>query len=204
VEEPHDDLKATAEKYGMINAETLAAITGPIGPLRFEFSKSKFDSATLTRVLGLCVTINESLAQLLMYSVALPQNLRDRFAKLTGAVDHRVVGDLMAVLTLVEQALRTGDPLPAILPVPLVARSIDIARNLGSTKDWERYALNLETTRGESSRKYCVLLNAFMQMLGAVDESVFVIKGAVGETQIVDLEGGEFGPSLRSRSDREH
>lgn len=198
---PHDDLSAVAEKLAIQNAETLAALAGPIALLRFEFSSSNFDSATLRQVLGLCVTINESLGQLLIFSVKLSQQLKNRFASLSGALDEGVIGDIMAVLTLVEQALKTGDPLPAMLPVPLVARCLGASRNTNTDAEWDRHALSLDLVREESFRKYCVVLSAFVQLLGAVDELVFVVKGAVGETQIVDLEDGEWGSLLRGRKE---
>jgi len=198
---PHDDLSAVAEKNAIQYAETLAGLIGPIALLRFEFSSSNFGSENLGKVVDLCITMNESLAQLLIFSAKLPQHLKDRFARLTGALDEAFVGELMAVITLVEQALKTGDPLPALLPVPLVARSARISRNIGTNEEWGRHALTVDMVRDEGFRKYCVVLSAFVQLLGAIDELVLVVKEAVGETQMVDLEDGERGSLLHGSKD---
>jgi hypothetical protein len=188
---PHDDLSAVAEKHTIQNAETLAELSGSIALLRFEFSSSSFDSEVLTKVVAICVTINQSIAQLLVTSTKLPQDLKDRFAQFSGAFDEKVIGDLMAVLGLIQQALKTGDPLPAVLPVPLVGRAFGAYRGRRD-EEWDRHALSLDVVREEGFNKYCVVLSAFVQLLGAVDELVIVVKRAVGETQILDLEDGEW------------
>jgi len=183
----YSDLKETSEKQILINAETLGAIAGPIGLLKFEFSSSNFDTETLTHVTALCMTINQSLSQLLMYSVYLPQDQKERFARMSGALDERIIGDLMAVLTLVEQSLMTGDPLPAVLPVPLFARCVRLDRAL-AREEAGQGILSIDAIKKEGFRKYCVMLSAFVQLLGAADELVWRVKTAVGETSYVDVE----------------
>lgn len=76
----------------------------------------------------LSISINQNITQLLMYTTRLPNKLRTRFVQNSGATDENFIGDLMAVLTLVQQSLRTGDTLPAILPTPLLGRSFRIAQ----------------------------------------------------------------------------
>lgn len=183
----YPDLKETSEKQILTNGETLGSILGPIGLLKFEFSSSNFDAGTLTHVTNLCMTINQSLGQLLMYSSQLPQHLKERFARLSGALDERVVGDLMAVLTLVEQSLQTGGPLPALLPVPLIARCVGLNRAF-AREEAGKGSLSMDTIKEEGFRKYCVVLSAFVQLLGAADELVWQVKTAVGETSYVDVE----------------
>jgi hypothetical protein len=187
----YSDLKETSEKQILANGETLASIAGPIGLLKFEFSSSNFDAETLSHVTNLCMTINQSLSQLLVYSTLLPPHLKERFARLSGALDERVVGDLMAVLTLVEQSLQTGAPLPALLPVPLIARCVGLGRAFvreenGTGKGDQ--GLSMDMIQEAGFRKYCVVLRAFVQLLGAADELVWRVKMAVGETSAVDVE----------------
>lgn len=177
----YTDMQETSEKNTLANYKTLAEIAGPINLLKFEFSSSNFDAATLTHVVNLCMTINQCLSQLMVYSKALPQDLKDRFARLSGALDDRIIGDLMAVLTLVEQSLKTGDPLPAVLPVPLIARCANLDRAF-SKAEAGNGSLTMDTIREEGFRKYCVVLSAFIQLLGSADELVWWIKTAVGET----------------------
>lgn len=183
----YPDLKETTEKEILANAETLASIVGPIALLKFEFSSSNFDAETLTHVTHLCMTINQSLSQLLVYSKLLPRDLKERFARLSGALDERIIGDLMAVLTLVEQSLKSGDPLPAILPIPLIARCVGLNRAF-AREEAGQGDLSIQTIKEEGFRKYCVVLSAFVQLLGAADELVLRVKIAVGETSYVDVE----------------
>jgi hypothetical protein len=183
----YPDLKETTEKQILINSETLASIAGPVLLLKFEFSSSNFDAATLTHVTNLCMTINQSLSQLLVYSSLLPRDLKEMFARLSGALDERIIGDLMAVLTLVEQSLKTGDPLPAVLPVPLIARCVGLNRAFARQESGHG-TLSMDTIKEKGFRKYCVVMSAFVQMLSAADELVWRIKTAVGETSYVDVE----------------
>ncbi|KIW35967.1 uncharacterized protein PV06_11729 [Exophiala oligosperma] len=183
----YSDLKETSEMQILTNSETLAAIAGPIRLLKFEFSSSNFDAETLTHVTNLCMTINQSLSQLLMYSNLLAQDLKERFARLSGALDERIIGDLMAVLTLVEQSLKTNDPFPAVLPVPLIARCVGLNRAF-AREEAGQGTLGIDAVREEGFCKYCVVLSAFIQLLGAADELVWRVKTAVGETSYVDIE----------------
>ncbi|KAK4937412.1 hypothetical protein LTR10_021949 [Elasticomyces elasticus] len=183
----YSGLQETFEKQTLANAEALGAIAGPIGMLKFEFSSSNFDAETLTHVTRLCMTINQSLMQMMLYATLLSPDLKARFARLSSALDDRFTGDLMAVLTLAEQSLKTGDALPAILPVPLIAR----CEGLNKAFAWEGAGegiLSIESIRGTGFGKYCVVLSAFIQLLGAADELVWRIKTAVGETSYVDVE----------------
>jgi hypothetical protein len=187
----YPDLKETSEKQILTINETLASIAGPIGLLKFEFSSSNFDAETLTHVTNLCMTINQSLSQLLIYSPLLPSHLKDRFGRLSGALDQRVIGDLMAVLTLVEQSLQTGAPLPALLPVPLIARCVGLNQAFakeGNGSGRGDLGLSRDMIQEEGFRKYCVVLSAFVQLLGAADALVWRVKMAVGETSVVDVE----------------
>ena len=181
----YSDLKETSEKQILTNSETLSAIAGPIGLLKFEFSSSNFDAETLTHVTKLYMTINQSLSQLLAYSSSLPQDQKERFVRMSGALDERIIGDLMAVLTLVEQSLKTGDPLPAVLPVPLIASCVNRVSAKGEAGQG---SLSIDTIKEEGFRKYCVVLSAYIQLLGAADELVWRVKTAVGETSYIDVE----------------
>ena len=183
----YEDLKETAEKQVLATSEQLSSIIGPIGLLKFEFSSSNFDAETLMHVTQSCMTINQNLSQLLVYSNLLPRDLKDRFARMSGALDERIIGDLMAVLTLVEQSLTTSDPLPAALPVPLIARCVGLNRAFRNEESGKG-SLTLDTINDEGFRRYCVVLSAFIQLLNATDELVWYVKSAVGETSYLDVE----------------
>ncbi|EAU35537.1 conserved hypothetical protein [Aspergillus terreus NIH2624] len=177
------DAHLLAEPLTLHLAESLVTLDGPIALLRFEFSSSRFDSAALARVKTLTHSINRNLGRLLLLSAALPPPLQDRLARQTGLLDHRAIGDVMAVLAVCEQALKTGDPPPEILPAPLLRRAMEY---------WHDHpvdlALSPELMRDESYRRFCVALSAYLKFLGAIDELVLVVKGALGEAHLVSEE----------------
>jgi len=105
----------------------------------------------------------------------------------SSALDERVTGDLMTVPTLVEQSLKTGDPLPTVLPVPLIGRCVGLNRSFAREESGHG-TLSMDTIKEEGFRKYSVVMSVFAQLLGAADELVWRIKTAVGETSYVDVE----------------
>ena len=64
-------------------------------------------------------------------SVSLPVELQDRLAHLCGILDHRNIGDIMTVLSMVQQAFKTDDALPEVLLTPLLNRCHEYWRNAG-------------------------------------------------------------------------
>lgn len=88
----------------------------------------------------------------------------------------------MAVLGVCEQALRTGDAPPEILPTPLVRRAFEYGQGA------EEHLLTADMVRDEDYRQYCVALATYVRFLGRVDELVLVIKGVLGEAHLVSRE----------------
>ncbi|KAJ5958666.1 Brefeldin A sensitivity protein-related protein [Penicillium vulpinum] len=169
-----------AEKLALNLAETLAELDGPIALLRFEFSGSPFDSDRLGQVQALCQELNQNIARLLYLSASLPEHLQTRLARQAGLLDHRNIGDVMAVLGVVEQSLKTGDPLPEVLPTPLLKRCHDF----WTTRHVE-IMLSKDLIRDENYRRFCVAVSAYLKFLAAVDDLVLVMKGTLGESHIV-------------------
>ncbi|KAK5020073.1 hypothetical protein LTR60_000866 [Cryomyces antarcticus] len=155
-------------------AEALSSLAGPFGLLRFEFSSSNFYSKTLGQVMSLCMAINQNISQLFNCAISPPEDLKARFARFTGALDERFVGDTMAVLSLVEQALKTGDPLLAVLPTPLVSHCLGVhEKPMGDDQD----ILSVDVIRRRDFRKYCVVLSAFVGLLSGSMSSSLRSKG---------------------------
>ncbi|CAI7646711.1 unnamed protein product [Penicillium glandicola] len=170
-----------AEKLALNVAETLTALDGPIALLRFEFSGSPFDSNRLGQVKSLCQELNQNIARLLYLSASLPEHLQSRLARQAGLLDHHNIGDVMAVLAVVEQSLKTGDPLPEVLPTPLLNRCHDF---------WQSRQVDIilskDLIRDEEYRRFCVAISAYLKFLAAVDDLVLVMKGTLGESHIVN------------------
>lgn len=163
--------------------ELLASLDGSIAVLHLEFSSSPFDRQSLAQVKSICQEINWALARLLFLSVSLPVELQDRLARLAGILDHRNIGDIMAVLSMVEQALKTGNALPEVLPTPLLKQCHEYWQNSGPEIIPSR-----DLIRDENYRTFCVAVSSYLKFLSAVDELVLVVKGTLGESHIISKE----------------
>lgn len=172
-----------AEKISIGLAETLSSLEGPIGLLQFEFSSSAFDSKSLGQVKALCDEMNQNVGRMLYLCASLPVYLQNRLARSAGLVDHRTIGDTMAVLGVVEQALKTGDALPEVLPTPLLKRCLESwnSRNVDVT-------LTMDLIRDENYRKFCVALSSYLKFLTSVDDLVLLMKEVLGEAHVVSRE----------------
>ena len=172
-----------AEDLAFNLADNLSALDAPVALLKFEFSGSPFDSAHLAEVKSLCQELNQQLARLLFLSASLPERFQSRLSRHAGMLDHRSIGDIMAVLSVLDQALKTGDPLPEVLPTPLLKRCLDF----WSTHQVDT-ALSKELIRDEQYRRFCVAVSAYLRFLATVDDLVLVMKGTLGESHIVSRE----------------
>jgi len=121
-----------------------------------------------------------------MYTAKLPDDLRRRISENPGAGEENTIGDIMAVLTLVQQSFRTGDPLPTVLPTPLLGRSFRTAQ--GRSVDEEDKTEITSVLTEDARRKYVSALCAFVHLLGSIDDLVLVLKRTIGETSDIDLE----------------
>ncbi|KAF4830900.1 hypotheticall protein [Colletotrichum tropicale] len=182
---PPEDLVQFIEKETAMCDGILDAIGRPIELTKFEFSTSNIDTETLRRATYLCRSINASLAELGLYMTGLPLPLRARLMSSMSIDDENLVVDLMSTLSLVQQSLDSGEPLPALLPTPLISRALR-ARDVQRAKQDD---LNVrEQLEGHEGRQLIGAINAFTRFLGAVDDLVMVTKKAVGETSHVNLE----------------
>lgn len=176
--DPNSPLGAVAERISLEVAETLTSLDGAISLLKIELSFGPFDSRVLRETQEQCQYMNQSLGRLLDLSTSLPRELQDRLVDSVGILDDRVIGDIMAVLGIIEQSLRTGSPLPERLPAPLVRRFFD---------SWQSQNALLSTTlvRDEHYRRYCVAVSSYLNFLSVVDDLVLVLKGALGECHVI-------------------
>lgn len=172
-----------AGKISIEFAEALTSLEGPIALLRFEFSSSPFDSKSLEQVKALSDEINQNLGRMMYLSSSLPVYLQNRLARSAGVVDHHNIGDIMAVLGVVEQALKTGDALPEMLPAPLLKRCLEFwnSRNVD-------IALSMDLIRDENYRKFCVAVSSYLKFLTSVDDLVLLMKQVLGESHVVSRE----------------
>ncbi|OJJ48234.1 hypothetical protein ASPZODRAFT_62480 [Penicilliopsis zonata CBS 506.65] len=180
---PDRKIGIVAEKITLALDEALVPLTGPITMLKYEFSSSPFDSQSLNQVKTLCHVMNYTLGRLLYLSASLPTKMQERIQAIVGILDHTNIGDVMAVLSVVEQSLKTGDPLPEALPTPLAKRCYVYwkSRHLEA---W----LSKDLIRNEDYRKFCVAIHLYLKFLVTVDELVLLAKGMLGESHIISQE----------------
>jgi hypothetical protein len=106
--------------------------------------------------------------------------MQDRLIRVANILDERSIGDVMAVLGIIEQALRTGSPLPERLPAPLVRRAID---SFYASKS--EVLLTTTLVADEDHRRYCVAVTLYLKFLGSIDDLLIVLKTALGERHII-------------------
>lgn len=170
-----------AEQISLDLAQSLLALQQPIQLLKFEISLGPFDQRTVHRTQEHCQIMNQALGRLLGLSGTLPAHLQDRLARTVGILDDQTIGAVMAVLGVIEQALKTGDPLPERLQTPLLRRSYEAWYVQHRTAE-----LSTELVQDEDYRRYCVAVSSYLKFLSAIDDLVLVLKGALGECHIVD------------------
>jgi hypothetical protein len=162
-------------------AEVLLSLDPTIANLKMELDSGPFDQKTLKEAQEQCQYINQALGGLLQLASELPLEFQARLAQTTGIKDDRGIGDIMAVLGILEQALRTGSPLPERLPAPLVARAVETYLTLGD-QDPTTYSA---PAGDEHHRRYCVGVTLYLKFLTSVDDLLLVLKSALGERHVV-------------------
>lgn len=178
------DLRDVAEKEALAAAELLSAIAGPIKGTKLEFSTSNVDADTLELAHHITMGMNQAVGQLILYTSGLPAELRHEFVRGSGAAEERMIADVMAVMTMIQHSLRTGEAMPAVLPTPLIARWGTFAHesNMRRKQDGEEGYIWTRHLDEADTRKYASAVAALVHFLGSIDELVIVIKRAVGET----------------------
>lgn len=173
-------LAAVAEEISLGVGESLLGLNEMIALLKFELTTGPYDQDILRNVQTHCQVMNQSLRRLLTLSSTLPQDLQDRLAQTFGLLDDRIVGDIMAVLSIIEQSLVTGAPLPERLPTPLVREFYASWR-----AQHRNLMLSKTLVRDENYRRYCVAMSSYLKFLSTIDDIVLLLKGALGECHCV-------------------
>jgi hypothetical protein len=168
-----------AQEAALAILELLVAVGPTIKSVSMEPSTSPFTAGSLENIHGLLMGITDSLAQMISQYETLPPHFRDRFRSQTAALNEALIADVLAVLHLVEAAIRTGQPLPEIMPTPLIAKSV----GLSTIKGYE--SLSKSLIEDENWPAYSVLATTFPTFLARVDALVLAVKQAVGETDYI-------------------
>ncbi|KAF4946057.1 hypothetical protein FSARC_14296 [Fusarium sarcochroum] len=173
-------LGAVSEQISLEVAEILLSLNPSIALLKAELSFGPFDQKVLKQTQEQLQYMNQALGGLLNLASTLPKELQERLVRLAGILDDRSIGDNMAVLGMIEQALRTGSPLPERLPAPLVGRVVESFQNKS-----ENVLLTTELVQDEDHRRYCVAVTLYFKFLNSIDDLLLVLKAALGERHII-------------------
>ncbi|KLP20147.1 membrane protein [Fusarium fujikuroi] len=173
-------LGAVAEHISIEVAEILLAVSPSIALLKGELSFGPFDQKVLAQTKEQLQYMNQALGGLLNLASTLPKEMQDRLIRVANILDERSIGDVMAVLGIIEQSLRTGSPLPERLPAPLVRRAID---SFYASKS--EVLLTTTLVADEDHRRYCVAVTLYLKFLGSIDDLLIVLKTALGERHII-------------------
>ncbi|KAL6881916.1 hypothetical protein HDV57DRAFT_85084 [Trichoderma longibrachiatum] len=178
---------AAIEDLTLEVAETLSSLNGSIALLRVDFSAGPFDQEVLRQVQEQCQNMNQALGRLLYLSTTLPKEFQERLITTLGILDDSAIGNVMAVLAIIEQALRTGSSLPERLPVPLVRTCFESL----SYAQHHKIELSSSLVRDENYRRYCVAVSSYLKFLSAIDDSVLALKEKLGERHVVYVWDGD-------------
>lgn len=178
--EQNKALTAVSGQITLEVAEVLLSLDSAIALLKMELSFGPFNLKVLKQTQEQCQYMNQALGGLLKLASTLPKELQERLAQTSGIKDERGIGDIMAVLGIIEQALRTGSPLPERLPAPLVRRAYEKYLNLGDGS-----MMTTALVKDENHRRYCVAVTLYLKFLTSIDDLLLVLKGALGERHIV-------------------
>ncbi|ATY65294.1 hypothetical protein A9K55_003772 [Cordyceps militaris] len=172
-------LCALAERDSLDLGHSLSLLGPSINFVKAEMSFGPFDQKTLRKALEECHNLNRSLSRLLSIAHSLPPDLKYRFETVSGLVDDHVIGDIMAVLHIIQQSFETGDSLPERLPTPLT-RTFYHA--------WEQkkqVVVNKAHLRDESYPQYCIAISSYIKFLSTVDNLVLILTETLGESHIL-------------------
>ncbi|KAH6718831.1 hypothetical protein BKA61DRAFT_712814, partial [Leptodontidium sp. MPI-SDFR-AT-0119] len=167
-------LQKHVEETLLSTYETMNELQPMLEILEFEFTSSPFSKSSLMKIAGLTNRINTHLCQFLNAASKLPPTLLKQFQDSMGCKDERVVADIMSVLAIVDLALRTSRPLPAIMPNPLPKRVVMLQRPGAG-------AMTIELIKLPESREFCTAVVGWTGFLTALDELVLALKERLGE-----------------------
>ncbi|ESK92525.1 hypothetical protein Moror_4433 [Moniliophthora roreri MCA 2997] len=154
----------------------------------YEFSlRGRWPAKRYQRVLELQLSLTYSLSHLLSVIEHLEPAWTRAFLSRTRFSDPNFQGDILAVISMIATALRTGNPLPQITPCPLIDRFMlkYHGLNVVSREAEEDYGLprtlTPETLENEQYMIFCVGVSTAFSIISRLDRLMLAVKEIVGE-----------------------
>ncbi|KAL1753824.1 hypothetical protein FB107DRAFT_264038 [Schizophyllum commune] len=180
----------------------------------YEFSlRGKWPAERYNKIRDLQIQLAYSLSHLMSVIKHMDPAWTRAFLRRTRLVDSDFQGDLLAVISLISTALRTGTPLPQITPCPLLDRFMLHFHgfNVIHRESEEDYGLprtlSLATLEDEQYLMFCVGVSTTFTIITRLDRLMVAAKEVVGEQYHihgVGLDGAQrYAPPLGQRPSRD-
>ncbi|KAJ7581095.1 hypothetical protein C8J56DRAFT_256925 [Mycena floridula] len=154
----------------------------------YEFSlRGRWPADRYAKILQLQLHIAYSLSHLFSVIEHLEPQWTRAFLRRTRFTDPSFQGDVLAVITMISTALRTGTPLPQITPCPLLDRYMlrYHGLNVVHKEDEDDFglprSLTIETLENEQYLMFSVALSNAFAIVSRLDMLMLAVKEIVGE-----------------------
>ncbi|KAJ7087768.1 hypothetical protein C8R44DRAFT_26769 [Mycena epipterygia] len=154
----------------------------------YEFSlRGRWPAKRYYKIMETQLQLAYSLSHLMSIVEHMEPSWTRAFLRRTRLLDSDFQGDVLAVISMISTALRTGCPLPQITPCPLLDRfsQIQYGLNVIHKESEEDYglprALTLETLKNEQYLMFCVGVATAYGIMSRLDKLMLTVKEIVGE-----------------------
>ncbi|KIY62539.1 hypothetical protein CYLTODRAFT_494564 [Cylindrobasidium torrendii FP15055 ss-10] len=150
----------------------------------YEFSlRGKWPAKRYAKIMDLQLALSYSLSYLLSVFEQMDKAWTQSLLARTRFLDPSFQGDVLAVISMITTALRTGEPLPQITPCPLVNRFY--SQSSGDMDEENDFRLpkrvTTETLQDEQYLMFSVGMSTAFDIIRGVDELMVAAKEIVGE-----------------------
>ncbi|KAG2130867.1 hypothetical protein DEU56DRAFT_981991 [Suillus clintonianus] len=159
----------------------------------YEFSlRGKWPAERYQKILEMQLQIAYQLCHLMSIVQHLEPAWAHAFLRRTRMLDSDFQGDVLAVISLISNALRTGSPLPQITPCPLLDRFMirHHGLNVVHEESEDNYGLprtlTAETLENLQYLTFCVGVSTAFGIITRLDRLMVAVKELVGEQYHID------------------
>ncbi|KAF9521875.1 hypothetical protein CPB83DRAFT_840925 [Crepidotus variabilis] len=156
--------------------------------VQYEFSfRGRWPMNRYRKIAELQMAIAYSLSHLISVIKHLEPSWTIAFLRRTRFLDPDFQGDLLAVISMVSNSLRTGSPLPQITPCPLLDRftlryhGLNVIHKEAKEDYGLPRTLTLDTLRNEQYLIFCVGVATAYSIVNRLDMLMVAVKQLVGE-----------------------
>jgi len=171
----------------------------------YEFSmRGRWPAERYQKIMELQLQLAYSLSHLLSIVEHMDPSWTRAFLRRTRLLDSDFQGNVLAVISMISTALRTGCALPQITPCPLIDRfQSHLGLHVTHSDSEEDYGLprilNLETLQNEQYLMFCVGIATTYGTISRLDRLMVTVKEIVGEQYHIHGAGVALPTRVASR-----